>query len=129
MPLISWTINRHAVRGNIEAATAQGQADLAAFDGVVIKALREVESSLTSYAAGIDQLNNLERSRDEAARAAQHTKQLRRGGKIDELPAIEAERDFIAGQQAVAEGKAAMNEDQIALFLALGGGWAIPASH
>lgn len=128
-PLISWTINRHAVRGNIEAATAQGQADLAAFDGVVIKALREVESSLTSYAAGIDQLNNLERSRDEAARAALRTTQLRRGGKIDELPALEAERDFIAGQQAVAEGKAAMNEDQIALFLALGGGWAIPPSH
>jgi NodT family efflux transporter outer membrane factor (OMF) lipoprotein len=128
-PLISWTINRHAVRGNIEAATAQGQADLAAFDGVVIKALREVESSLTSYAAGIDQLNNLERSRDEAARAAQRTKPSRRGGKVGERPAIDAERDFIAGQQAVAAGKAAMNEDQIALFLALGGGWAIPASH
>lgn len=128
-PLISWTINRHAVRGNIEAAKAQSRADLAAFDGVVIKALREVESSLTSYAAGIDQLENLERSRDEAARAAQRTAQLRRGGKIDELPALEAERDFIAAQQAVAEAKAAMNEDQIALFLALGGGWAAPASH
>lgn len=127
--LISWTINRHAVRGNIEAATAQGQADLAAFDGVVIKALREVESSLTSYAAGIDQLENLERSRDGAARAARRTAQLRRGGKIDELPALEAERDFIATQQAVAEAKAATNEDQIALFLALGGGWAAPASR
>ena len=122
-PLISWTINRHAVRANIEAAQAQSQGDLATFDGVVIKALREVETSLNSYAAGIDQLQSLERSRDEAARVAQRTAQLRRGGKIAELPALEAERDLVSSEQAVAEARAAVNEDQLGLFLALGGGW------
>ncbi|WP_150295496.1 efflux transporter outer membrane subunit [Sphingobium estronivorans] len=123
-PLISWTLNRHAARARIAAAQAQSSADLATFDGVVVKALREVETALNSYAAGIDQQQGLERARAEAERVAQRTMQLRRGGKIAELPALEAERDLVTAEQAVAESRAAMNEDQIALFLALGGGWA-----
>ncbi len=124
-PLIDWTINRHAVRARIEGAQAQSRADLAAFDGTVVKSLREVETALNSYAAGIEQQASLERARDDAARVARRTAQLRRGGKIAELPALEAERDLIAAEQAVAESKAAVNEDQIALFLALGGGWGV----
>lgn len=123
-PLISWTLNRHAARARIAAAQAQTSADLAGFDGVVVKALREVETALSSYAAAIDQQHSLKQARDEAARVAQRTTQLRRGGKIAELPALEAERDLIAAEQAVAESRAAINEDQITLFLALGGGWA-----
>jgi NodT family efflux transporter outer membrane factor (OMF) lipoprotein len=122
-PLISWTLNRHATRARIEAAQAQSRADLANFDGVVIKALREVETALNSYAAGLEQQDSLERARDEAARVAQRTMQLRRGGKISEIPALEAERDLVAAEQAVAEGRGAINDDQITLFLALGGGW------
>lgn len=122
-PLISWTINRHMARAHIEAAQAQAQADLANFDGVVIKALREVETALNSYAAGLEQQQSLDRARDEAARVAQRTAQLRHGGKISELPALEAERDLIVAEQAAAEGRAASNEEQITLFLALGGGW------
>ena len=45
------------------------------------------------------------------------------GGKIAALPALEAERDQIAAEQAAAEARAALNDDQITLFLALGGGW------
>ncbi|WP_257558436.1 efflux transporter outer membrane subunit [Sphingobium sp. CFD-2] len=122
-PLISWTLNRHAARAGIAAAQAQSKADLATFDGTVIKALREVEMALNNYAAGLDQKQSLARARDDAERAAQRTAQLRRGGKIAELPALEAERDLIASEQALADSRAAMNEDQITLFRALGGGW------
>lgn len=123
-PLINWTLNRHAARARIAAAQAQSRADLAAFDGVVIKALREVEIALNTYQAGIEQQQRLEQARGEAERVARRTRQLRAGGKIAELPALEAERDLMAAEQAVAENRAAMNEDQVALFLALGGGWA-----
>jgi len=127
-PLISWSVNRHAARARIEAAQAQTLADLANFDGTVVRALREVESALTSYAAGIEQQESLDRAREDAALVSRHTAQLRRGGKIAELPALEAERDLVAAEQAAADGKAAMNDDQITLFLALGGGWA-PSSE
>lgn len=122
-PLISWSVNRHAVRARIEAAQAQTRADLANFDGTVVRALREVESALTSYAAGIEQQESLDRAREDAALVSRRTAQLRRGGKIAELPALEAERGLVSAEQAAAAGKAAMNDDQITLFLALGGGW------
>ncbi|WP_395336883.1 efflux transporter outer membrane subunit [Novosphingobium sp. BL-8H] len=122
-PSIGWALNRHAVRARINAAEAQSRIELASFDGVVLKALREVESALNSYAAGIEQQESLNRARDEAAQVARQTARLRRGGKIAELPAIEAERDLVTAEQAAADGRVAMSDDQIALFLALGGGW------
>ncbi|MDE8652833.1 efflux transporter outer membrane subunit [Novosphingobium album (ex Liu et al. 2023)] len=122
-PLISWSLNRHAARAQIAAAEAQGRAELASFDGMVLKALREAETALNSYAGGLEQQESLDRARDEAARVARHTRQLRRGGKIAELPALDAERDLLLAEQAAMEGQAMINEDQIALFLALGGGW------
>lgn len=127
-PLIDWTLNRHAARARIAATEAQGRADLAAFDGVVLAALREVETALVGYAAGLDRQASLDRARDDAARVAAQTAQLRRGGRIAELPALEAERDLAAAEQAAAEGRAALNEEQIALFLALGGGWTADAA-
>lgn len=122
-PLIGWTLNRHAARARIAAAQAQGSADLAAFDGAVVKALREVEAALNSYDAGLQQQQELDEAREEAERVARRITQLRRGGKIAELPTVEAERDLVIAEQAAAEGRAAVNNDQITLFLALGGGW------
>ncbi|MBV1692128.1 TolC family protein [Novosphingobium sp. G106] len=122
-PSISWMLNRHVVRARINAADAQSRADLAAFDGAVLRSLREVETALNSYEAGIVQQQRLESARAEATLVARRTAQLRRGGKIGELPAIEADRDLVAMEQAAAEGQAAINDDQITLFLALGGGW------
>ncbi|WP_421850217.1 efflux transporter outer membrane subunit [Novosphingobium sp.] len=123
-PLLSWTVNRHAARARIDAAEDQSRADLAAFDGAVIKALREVETALNSYSAGLEQQADLDRARDEAMRVASTAAQLRRGGKIAALPMIEAERDMVSAELAAAEGRAATNDDQITLFLSLGGGWA-----
>lgn len=122
-PLISWTLNRHAARARIAATEAQGRGDLAAFDGTVIKALREVETALTNYAAGLEQQTSLDRAREDAGRAAERMAQLRQGGKVAALPVLEAERDRIAADQAAAEGRAALNDDQITLFMTLGGGW------
>ncbi|WP_298674436.1 TolC family protein [uncultured Sphingomonas sp.] len=124
-PLIDWTLNRNAARARIAASEAEARGDLAAFDGVVLKALRETESALDDYAAGIEQQQRLERARADASRVASRTAELRRGGRIAELPALEAERDLVVAEQAAAEGRAALNDDQLALFLALGGGWTV----
>ena len=122
-PLITWTINRHAVRARIEAANAQEVADLARFDGVVLNALKEVETALNSYAAGLTQEEALEHARDAAERVASQTSELRHGGRVSQLEALQAEEDLINAEWAVAESRRAINDDQITLFLALGGGW------
>ena len=122
-PLISWTLNRHAAHARIAAANAQESADLAQFDGAVLNALKEVEASLNSYAAGLVQQESLDYARDAAERVASRMAQLRRGGKVSEFDALQAEEVLLKAERAAAENRRAINDDQITLFLALGGGW------
>lgn len=125
-PLITWTLNRSAARARIAGVRAQTDADLANFDGSVLKALREVEIALDTYGADLDRQRELERSRIAAQSVAARTRQLRAGGRIGGLAALSAERDAALAEQAAADGEADLNADQIAVFLALGGGWKAP---
>jgi outer membrane protein TolC len=78
-PQISWTVNRSAVRARVAGARAGVDADLAAFDGSVLKALREVEAALNTYAADLDRLNELTKALEAAALVAEKTHKLRAG--------------------------------------------------
>lgn len=77
-----------AARGQIDAAHAQARLISASLDEAEANALREAETALTSYSAGLDQQRALERARQNAALVAKRTAQLRLGGKIAELPAL-----------------------------------------
>lgn len=122
-PMISWNLNRSAVRARMAQADAQSVASLAAFDGTVLNALREVETSLNDYAADLDREEKLRAALDNATLLATQTAELQRGGRIDSLTAVAAERDRWAAEQALASMQATINRDQIDVFLALGGGW------
>ena len=54
------------------------------------------------------------------------TRQLHNGGRIGALPALDAEPDALVAEQAVADGAADSNADQITLVPALEGGWNDP---
>jgi NodT family efflux transporter outer membrane factor (OMF) lipoprotein len=122
-PTINWNVNRNVARSRIAAAKAQTKADLAAFDRTVLVALRETETALTNYAYDLDRLNNLKRARNRAAVVDRDARKLWRGGNIDALATLDADRSLAAAEQAYAEAKTRLNVDQIAIFLALGGGW------
>lgn len=122
-PLISWDLRRSTVRARIAGAEAQTRANIAAFDSVVLTSLREVETTLDSYAADLDRLAELKVARDDAQRVAERTAELRHGGRVSALVALDAERTEIAAEQAVAVAEGNINGDQVAVFLALGGGW------
>jgi NodT family efflux transporter outer membrane factor (OMF) lipoprotein len=122
-PAISWDLNRSAVRGRIAASEAGAKASLASFDSTVLSALREVETSLDTYAAALDRLERLRQSEQAAAQVFAHTRELRRGGRVSGLVALDAERNWIAATTATAAAETDVNSDQITVFLALGGGW------
>jgi NodT family efflux transporter outer membrane factor (OMF) lipoprotein len=122
-PMVSWDLHRSAIRDRISAAQAQTRASLAHFDSVVLTALRETETSLDTYSAALDQLQHLKDARDEALQVAQRTNELRRGGKVGGLVALDAERTEVSADIVVAFAQADVNNDQITAFLALGGGW------
>lgn len=122
-PAITWDLNRSAVRARIAAAEAGTKASLANFDGVVLVALRETEVSLETYGAALERLDRLRRSEQQANEVLLHTRELRNGGRIGGLAALDAERNWVAAVAATASAEAEVNADQINVFMALGGGW------
>lgn len=123
-PLISWSFpNRRLVHARIDAAGAQADADLATFDGRVLDALRETESALTVYAGARRQVAALERARDDARMASGQADRLYRFGRSDFLQVLDAQRSLASAEATLAGARAALIDNQIDVFLALGGGW------
>ncbi|OZI76016.1 efflux transporter outer membrane subunit [Bordetella genomosp. 2] len=123
-PLISWTLpNTGVAQARIAQARASAGAALARFDAAVLGALRETESALVTYARQLDRDAALRAARDQSALAARQAGQLFRAGKTDYLTVLDAQRTLAANESALAASQAALSDDQIALFLALGGGW------
>ena len=123
-PLINWEFpNRGRVKARIAGAQAEADADYARFDGVVLTALREAESTMTVYARDLDRLAALRDARDRAARATADAQKLFRYGRTGFLPVLDAERTQIGAEQTLAAATSRIADDQAQLFLALGGGW------
>lgn len=123
-PLISWSFpNRPAVRARIDAAGAQVEADVARFDSGVLGALRDTEIALETYARDRDQAEALRQARDSAATAADQAGRLFRFGRSDFLALLQAQSSLAQAEASYATAQARLPDDQIAIFLALGGGW------
>lgn len=123
-PLISWSIpNTSAAQARIDQAEASTRGALARFDGTVLTALRETETALDAYAHELDRRAALQAARDAAATVAQQARRLYQGGKTGYLEALDAERSLATSEAALAGSQAQLAEDQVNLFLALGGGW------
>lgn len=123
-PLLSWSFpNRPVVRAQIAQADAQVQADLAAFDGTVIEALRQAETALETYRRDAQRADALGRASATAAQSAGQADRLFRFGRGDFLSLLDAQRSYAAAEVTSAAAKAQLLQDQIAIFLSLGGGW------
>jgi outer membrane protein, multidrug efflux system len=120
---IHWQANRNIVRARIAEASANGRLALARFDSVVLTALRETESALTTYSRDLQRDDDLGTAQARAGEAQQQAQRLYVGGKIDFLPLLDAQRSLVAADGALAASHAQLAADQVAIFLALGGGW------
>jgi NodT family efflux transporter outer membrane factor (OMF) lipoprotein len=123
-PLLSWTFpNRSLAKARIAQANASVQADLAAFDGTVIEALRQVETALETYRRNAEKVDALGKASDSAALSVRQAGRLFRFGRGDFLSLLDAQRSYAATEVASASARAQLLQDQIAIFMALGGGW------
>ena len=123
-PLISWTLpNTGAVQSRIAQAGAETRAALARFDGKVLSALRESEVALDAYGRGLERRDALAAARDATATVAQQARLLYRSGKTGYLEALDAERSLASADAALADMQAQLAQDQVRVFMALGGGW------
>jgi NodT family efflux transporter outer membrane factor (OMF) lipoprotein len=122
-PGVSWRLNQSVPRARIAEANAEAKADLARFDGAVLTALRETETALTAYSHDLDREAVQRSARDRAEQVADAAHRLEAGGRMGSLAVIDADRTQAAAEQALATTESQISQDQIAVFLALGGGW------
>jgi multidrug efflux system outer membrane protein len=123
-PLISWQFpDRTRTKVRIQSAKADQQIAFAQFDGVVLNALRETESALEVYARDLDRLALLEQANIKAKQAVKDSMILFKVGRQNYLPVLDAHRILLSTEQAIAVINGKIASDQVAVFLALGGGW------
>jgi NodT family efflux transporter outer membrane factor (OMF) lipoprotein len=123
-PLVTWNFpNLGAARAQVAESNAAARGALAQFDGTVLTALRETETSLTALARQLDTERELAGARDDAATANANTARLYGGGIGEFLDTLDAERTLIQAENSLAVATAQVSQDQITLFMALGGGW------
>jgi outer membrane protein TolC len=123
-PAISWTFpNQAGPRARVRQAKAATVAALASFDAVVLQALKETEQALALYRAELDHRQALSEAQDRAQKAFEIAHSQFIAGAVSDLDLLTTEQQLISTDAAVAASDAALVQDQIAVFKALGGGW------
>ncbi|MDB5436129.1 MAG: hypothetical protein JWR47_2386 [Phenylobacterium sp.] len=123
-PSISWTFpNQSLPRARIRQARAGADAALAGFDSTILQALKETEQALAVYSAELDRRQDLAEAQDRASRAFDLAQGQYVAGALSQLELLTTEQSLVAADSAVAASDAALSQDQIAIFKALGGGW------
>ena len=123
-PLLSWTFpNRSAARARIAEAGAAARAAEARFDGAVLSAIQQTETALDGYVREIERNTELKAARDSAAEATRQAHTLLRFGRTGVLDVLTAESRPRRHRERSPASDAAIADAQVAVFLALGGGW------
>lgn len=128
-PMITWSLPTNGVRAHIKGMEAGADAALAHFDGVVLKALQETQTSLSAYTHELERDDALRDARDKSRQAADQNRQLYQAGRAPYLTSLDADRTHASTEAALAASQTQVAMDQINLFLALGGGWQSSAAH
>jgi outer membrane protein TolC len=118
-PVLDWG----RIRGNIRVQNELQQQALVAYEDTLWQALKEVEDALVEFAKEQGRQSALA----DAARFSQTALDLAREryakGLVDLLTVLTAQRSLLAAQDALARSQAAVRNDLVRLYLALGGGW------
>ena len=123
-PSISWpAFDLGRVRARIAGARAGADADLAAYQQTVLKALEETENALVAHARARDRLVQLTAAARESDAAAQIARARYEGGLVGFLDVLDAERAQLQAQDQLAQSRTDAATSLIAVYKALGGGW------
>ena len=121
--LLQWSFPDAGARGRIAAANAEARRALAAFDGTVLTALRETQTALATYGEDAARLAALHRAAESARLGARQVARLREAGRAAAPADLAGRAEALAAELREQTGQEAVVADQIALFVALGGGW------
>jgi outer membrane protein, multidrug efflux system len=123
-PSITWAaFDLGRVRARIHIAEASTDIALAAYEAAVLNALEDTENSLVSFGESQRREETLARAATQSTTAARLARQRFEGGLSDFLSVLQAERDALAAEDNLAQGRTQTATSLIAVYKALGGGW------
>ncbi|HZT01915.1 MAG TPA: efflux transporter outer membrane subunit [Steroidobacteraceae bacterium] len=123
-PGITWAaFNLGRVHAEIAGARAGAVIALDQYHGTVLNALEETEDALVTHARDRDQLLHAQDAARASATAAKLAQIRYKGGMVDFLSVLDAERTQLETEDALARSRTEAATSLIAVYKALGGGW------
>ncbi|MFO0858373.1 MAG: efflux transporter outer membrane subunit [Phycisphaerales bacterium] len=123
-PSVRWPIlDFGRIRSNIRVQDARTAQALAAYEGTVLRALSDVEVSLVRLSRERARAGQLQQAADSARRSVTLATELYRGGLLEFLDLLDAQRTQFLAEEAATQANTAIVTDTVALYRALGGGW------
>lgn len=125
-PTVNWTLFDGGLRkAGVKLSKARVDAAKAAYQDTVLRAFREVESSLVSVDRARAQVKDLTRLSASAREAAAIARRDYERGILDQLTVLDAQRQSNRADMALAQGQVQLVVNTVTLYKALGGGWEI----
>jgi multidrug efflux system outer membrane protein len=125
-PSVNWTVFDGGLRkSSVKLSEARVDAAKAAYQDTVLRAFREVESSLVAVDRAQEQVNDVKRLSASAREAAAIARRDYERGILDQLTVLDAQRQSNRADLALAQGQVQLIVNTVTLYKALGGGWEV----
>lgn len=123
-PTVTWRIfDAGQIRANIRIQNARQEQALGNYEQTALSAFEDAENALGAYAREQVRFQSLDRSVGEQRAALKLAQDMYRNGLVDFIRVLEAERSLYQAQDALVQSQAAVSQDLVGLYKALGGGW------
>jgi NodT family efflux transporter outer membrane factor (OMF) lipoprotein len=123
-PSFRWAIlNYGRIINNVRLQDAAFQAAISDYEGLVLRAQGEVETSMAGLVGAQRQIAPLTSSTEAASRAVNVAAQQYKGGIADYIRVLVAQQSLIAEQSRLIATRGSAAQNMITLYKALGGGW------
>jgi multidrug efflux system outer membrane protein len=128
-PSISWAaFDMGRVLARIGESRAQTDAALARYQSAVLNALEDAEGSMITYGRSQSRRQALQLAATASDKAADLAQKRFEGGLIDFLEVLDAQRTALSAELTLSQSRTDSATALIAVYKALGAGWAIPES-
>lgn len=122
--IVSWPLfSGGQIRNRIQAQSEVQEQAYIGWQATVLGALEDVSNAITAYANEQIRHAALRRSAASATRAATLARSRYDAGIADFIEVLDADRERLSAQDALAASSAEITTDLIRLYKALGGGW------
>jgi multidrug efflux system outer membrane protein len=123
-PSITWAaFDLGRVRARINSANAETDAALAGYEGAVLNALQDTESTLINYGRSQSRREALSVAAAASDKAADLASKRFKEGLIDFLEVLDAERTALSAELLLSQSRIDTATSLVAVYKALGGGW------